>query len=249
MRNKIQGEIKINKIKILIVLLTLTLTSSIIYFSFYYLYNSINQSYLKQVKKILNNAEQLNKDISKKLALLQSISIDDNTSIKNLISEIENKEVRMGDLIIELQNITPPEKYTYEHKKVIECINTNKKLLTQLRLIMNNLKSNKIFNAIDNFNKYMLETQEKYNNLKIAKIKLPSEFAILPNNLHTFAYKYYSTYEQKNRLFEQYQNYFIEMDKLINEFIYIKTDLNTYLDNIMNSQDSIYSTNIAIEKN
>ncbi|WDU83479.1 hypothetical protein [Caloramator sp. Dgby_cultured_2] len=62
---------------------------------------------------------------------------------------------------------------------------------------MNNLKSNKIFNAIDNFNKYMLETQEKYNNLKIAKIKLPSEFAILPNNLHTFAYKYYSTYEQK----------------------------------------------------
>ncbi|WDU83480.1 hypothetical protein [Caloramator sp. Dgby_cultured_2] len=65
MRNKIQGEIKINKIKILIVLLTLTLTSSIIYFSFYYLYNSINQSYLKQVKKILNNAEQLNKDISK----------------------------------------------------------------------------------------------------------------------------------------------------------------------------------------
>ncbi|CCC57679.1 MULTISPECIES: hypothetical protein [Caloramator] len=248
MRNKIQGEIKINKIKILIVLLTLTLTSSIIYFSFYYLYNSINQSYLKQVKKILNNAEQLNKDISKKLALLQSISIDDNTSIKNLISEIENKEVRMGDLIIELQNITPPEKYTYEHKKVIECINTNKKLLTQLRLIMNNLKSNKIFNAIDNFNKYMLETQEKYNNLKIAKIKLPSEFAILPNNLHTFAYKYYSTYEQKNRLFEQYQNYFIEMDKLINEFIYIKTDLNTYLDNIMNSQDSIYSTNIAIEK-
>lgn len=248
MRNKIQGEIKINKIKILIVLLTLTLTSSIIYFSFYYLYNSINQSYLKQVKKILINAEQLNKDISKKLSLLQSISIDDNTSIKNLISEIENKEVRMSDLIIELQNITPPEKYTYEHKKVIECINTNKKLLTQLRLIMNNLKSNKIFNAIDNFNKYMLEAQEKYNNLKIAKIKLPSEFAILPNNLHTFAYKYYSTYEQKNRLFEQYQNYFIEMDKLINEFINIKTDLNTYLDNIMNSQDSIYSTNIAIEK-
>jgi|GEM_PF-1751450 len=248
MKNKLEGEVKINKIKILIVLLTLTLTSSIIYFSFYYLYNSINQSYLKQVKKILINAEQLNKDISKKLSLLQSISIDDNTSIKNLISEIENKEVRMGDLIIELQNITPPEKYTYEHKKVIECINTNKKLLTQLRLIMNNLKSNKIFNAIDNFNKYILETQEKYNNLKIAKIKLPSEFAILPNNLHTFAYKYYSTYEQKNRLFEQYQNYFIEMDKLINEFINIKTDLNTYLDNIMNSQDSIYSTNIAIEK-
>lgn len=248
MKNKLEGEVKINKIKILIVLLTLTLTSSIIYFSFYYFYNSINQSYLKQVKKILSNAEQLNKDISKKLALLQSISLDDNTSIKNLISEIENKEVRMGDLIIELQNITPPEKYTYEHKKVIECINTNKKLLTQLRLIMNNLKSNKIFNAIDNFNKYILETQEKYNNLKIAKIKLPSEFAILPNNLHTFAYKYYSTYEQKNRLFEQYQNYFIEMDKLINEFINIKTDLNTYLDNIMNSQDSIYSTNIAIEK-
>lgn len=248
MKNKLEGEVKINKIKILIVLLTLTLTSSIIYFSFYYLYNSINQSYLKQVKKILSNAEQLNKDISKKLALLQSISLDDNTSIKNLISEIGNKEVRMGDLIIELQNITPPEKCTYEHKKVIECINTNKKLLTQLRLIMNNLKSNKIFNAIDNFNKYILETQEKYNNLKIAKIKLPSEFAILPNNLHTFAYKYYSTYEQKNRLFEQYQNYFIEMDKLINEFINIKTDLNTYLDNIMNSQDSIYSTNIAIEK-
>lgn len=248
MKNNIEGKIKVNKVKILIILITLILTSSIIYISFYYLYNSINQSYLKQVKKILNNAEQLNKDLSKKLAPLQSISIDDNASIKDLVSEIESKEVKMNDLIIELQNITPPEKYTYEHKNIIECINTNKKLITQLRLIMNNLQSNKIFNAIENFNKYIIETQEKYNSLKIAKIKLPSEFNILPNQLHIFAYRYYSNYEQKNRLFEQYQNYFIEMDKLINEFISIKTDLNTYLDNIINNQDSIYSTSIAIEK-
>ncbi|MCX7903926.1 MAG: hypothetical protein N2486_05400 [Caloramator sp.] len=248
MKNKIEGETKINKIKILIILLTLALTSSIIYFSFYYLYNSINQSYVKHVKKILSVTEQINKDLSKKVAILESISIDDSPSIKNLITDIEDKEVKLNELITELQNISPPEKYKYEHKNIIECINANKKLLTQLRLILNNLKSQKIFNALENFNKYIIETQEKYSNLKIAKIKFPSEFNILPNQIHIFAYKYYSNYEQKNRLFEQYQNYFIEVDKIVNEFINIKTDLNTYLNNIMKKQVSIYSTSIEIEK-
>jgi len=237
------------KNKTIIIILTLLITPFIISISFYYLYNFENISYTRKTKKILAKLEKENEIFSRELSNLTNVPIEDSTYILNLTNAIKKSEANIDTLINQLYSITVPEKYSKEHNKLIEAINMNKRIYTQSRLILNNLKSDKISKAAEDFDKYITNTQKLYNNLKIPyKIKLPTKFKDISNEMQLFAYKCYSNFEEKNRLYEQYQNYFSEIDKLINDFANIKINLSSYLDNIKKNPSYIKQIKTEIEK-
>ncbi|KRQ87180.1 hypothetical protein ABG79_00978 [Caloramator mitchellensis] len=234
--------------KFIISFFTVIIVIIVSFLSYYYFTNRINFTYLSNIKKIYSQINDENKNVSSSLNKVSFISIKEQENITNIINDIKKSEQSFNEIINNVEQISPPEKYISEHKTVLEAIRNNKKIVTQARLILSNLKSKNIPNAISDFNKYINDTNILYSNLKTAKISLPDDFSKFPDTLQTFAYKYFENYDKKNRLFEQYQDYFVSTDAIISQFINTKVNLSIYLDKMKNNHMSIENINAEIEK-
>ncbi|MDF2675628.1 MAG: hypothetical protein K0R09_3900, partial [Clostridiales bacterium] len=124
------------------------------------------------------------------------------------------------------------------------------RILTQTNLILKNTKSKDLQKAVDALDKSIEDTATAYENSKLETvyIKLPSEILTLWDKVGNFAIAAYSDYEVKERLLEQYTEYYNSMDSIIEDFINEKQDLNTYINAISDNRTTISDVYVEIDK-
>lgn len=236
--------------KILISISTLLLLSIIFFVSYHFTSGKTKSSYIDSLYAQKLKIDEINKTAANAVKNIDKLDISKKEELQSIISAISKAESSIQGCINSLGKISPPGSYKEHYSSFLEALSLNKKIYTQTNLILKNTKSKDLQKAIDALDKNIGDTEAAYENSKLNKvyIKLPGEILTLWDKVGGYAMASYSNYEAKERLVEQYTEYYNSMDTIIEDFNNEKQDLNTYIEAIRSNQTSISDVYLAIDK-
>lgn len=248
-RPNVPGESKTSQ-KILISICTLLLLGIIFFVSYHFTSGKTKSSYIDSLYTQKLKIDEINTTAASAVKNIDKLDSASSEGLKSIISAITKAESSIQGCINNLSEVSPPGDYKEQYSSFREALSLNKKIYTQTNLILKNTKSKDLQKAIDALNKCIKDTSTAYENSKLDRvyIKLPGEILTLWDKVGSYAMASYSNYESKERLLEQYTEYFNSMDKIIEGFVNEKQDLNTYIDAISANQTTISDVYTEIDK-
>ncbi|MCX7885021.1 MAG: hypothetical protein N2448_08350 [Caloramator sp.] len=235
--------------KILLLLSILFLCCLVLYTTYYFIKNKSKSVYINTLYKQKLIIDSVNKESTEVLKNIDNLDINDTSKLNEIISVLSKSENTLQNVINNLSQVSPPQKFKVQFDNLFQGVSLNKKIYTQTLLILKNTKSNNLMSASINLENYIQQTYQHYENAKLDKISilLPSDILVLSDKIYQYASKVYSNHEAKTRLLEQYNNYFYSMDKIISDYQNAKTNLNDELKQIRNGKVTIENIYIKIE--
>lgn len=236
--------------KIIISMSTLLLLGIIFFISFYFTSGKTKSSYIDTLYEQKLKIDEINTTAAESVKNIDKLDITNKEELQSIISTISKAEASIQGCINTLGKISPPANYKEHYTSFLGALALNKKIYTQTNLILKNTKSKDLQKAIDALDKNIEDTSRAYENSKLDKIyiKLPNEILALWNKVGDYAMASYSDFEVKERLLEQYTEYYNSMDTIIESFINEKQDLNTYIDAISANQTTIGDVYAAVDR-
>lgn len=236
--------------KIIISISTLLLLGIIFFVSYNFTSGNSKSNYVDTLYTEKLKVDEANKTVADAVKNIDKLDGTNKEELKNIISVISKGEASIQSSITSISKISPPANYKDHYSSFLEALSLNKRILTQTNLILKNTKSKDLQKAIDALDKSIEDTTIAYENSKLETIyiKLPSEILTLWDKVGDFATTAYGDYEVKERLLEQYTEYYNSMDSIIEDFINEKQDLNTYIGAISDSRTTISDVYVEIDK-
>lgn len=238
------------KQKIIISLSTLLLLGIIFFISYHFTTGNTKSEFLDSLYSQKTKVDEINATVAAAVKDIDKLDIQNKEELQKIISIVSKGETSMQGCINSLGEITAPASYSNSYSSLMEGLVLNKKIFTQTNLILKNTKSKDLQKAIDALDKFIGDTKTAYDNVQPEKvhIKLPGEILTLWDKVGGYALAAYSDYEVKDRLLEQYTEYYHSMDTILEEFVNEKEDLNTYIDSISKNQITIGEVYVKIDK-
>jgi hypothetical protein len=227
--------------KILITISTVLVVAAVFLTSYYFIYDKTTSKYTNALYNIKLDVDEANSSVAKSTSEMDKLDSTDTQEIDGIKKIVSEADSKLKKSIDSLKNVTPPAKYANQYKQYLEGLTLNKRIFTQINLILKNTKSKDLENALNSLHDYINETKIAYEASKLGKsyIKLPNDMFTLEEKIRSYAMSSYSDYIAKTTALEQYTIYFTDMDKIVEDFKIQATDLSEILTGIQNNQSSI----------
>lgn len=165
------------KITIGIILFIIILSGAI----YYFMYGSSEAMYTRSVKTITSHINDANKEISSTYKYLDS----GKSSFDKVRSSFDSSKQQIDKALNAAKSATVPDKYKALHSNITKGINSNKLLISQSIVILDNYSSDTVKASISKLYEHLSTTEGYYEklNYKDFKVNLSNDIINLPEKL------------------------------------------------------------------
>jgi hypothetical protein len=249
-RRKRKSENSAKPKKWLILLSTVLVIFAVLFGSYYFISNRADSSHISFLKSVKENVDKANSANAKLVTGIEKLDYKNSKDVASLISSLSQNMELINKSLEAINKYNAIPKYLEQFKAFRDGVESNKKIYTQMTLILNSQGNKGVVAALDALDGYISETSKLYDKAAIGKVHivLPNEILNLGGSVRSYATKALNDYEAKKMLLDQYSAYFTNMEKVVSDFQKTKSDFGTYVTAMESGNKSVGDIYIDIDK-